>query len=107
MAEVSKQVESPTALVTGGTAGIGRATALALARDGFFVWVHGRNAGRGNATVQAIDAAGGRAKFVAADLNDIDAIERLAETVGEVDVLVNNGGFSWFGPTPDLEPAEF
>jgi NAD(P)-dependent dehydrogenase (short-subunit alcohol dehydrogenase family) len=107
MAEVSKQVESPTALVTGGTAGIGRATALALARDGFFVWVHGRNAGRGNATVQAIDAAGGRAKFVAADLNDIDAIERLAETVGEVDVLVNNGGSSWFGPTPDLEPAEF
>ena len=108
MAEISKpKVESSTALVTGGTAGIGRATALALARDGFFVWVHGRNAERGNATVQAIEAAGGRAKFVAADLNDIDAVECLAEAVGEVDVLVNNGGFSWFGPTTDLEPAEF
>lgn len=44
---------------------------------------------------------------MAADLNDIDAIERLGEAVDEVDVLVNNGGFSWFGPTPDLEPAEF
>jgi NAD(P)-dependent dehydrogenase (short-subunit alcohol dehydrogenase family) len=58
MAEVSKpEVESSTALVTGGAAGIGRATALALARDGFFVWVHGRNVERGNATVQAIEAA--------------------------------------------------
>jgi NAD(P)-dependent dehydrogenase (short-subunit alcohol dehydrogenase family) len=99
--------DARTALVTGATAGIGRATAVALAKDGFHVWVHGRNAGRGRGTVEVIEAAGGHATFVAADLNDVDDVIRLAETVGTVDALVNNGGFSWFGPTADLKPAEF
>ena len=96
-----------TALVTGATSGIGRAVALKLAGEGLFVYVHGRDADRGAEIVAAIEAAGGHAKFVAADLTRIDDVERLAGEVGAVDVLVNNGGRSWFGPSNELEVATF
>ncbi|MCV7089927.1 SDR family NAD(P)-dependent oxidoreductase [Mycobacterium interjectum] len=97
----------PVALVTGATSGIGRAVALNLARDGFEVIVHGRDAGRGAATVDEIAANGGRARFVAADLADADAVTALAAEVGEVEVLVNNGGISWFGPSAELATETF
>jgi NAD(P)-dependent dehydrogenase (short-subunit alcohol dehydrogenase family) len=96
-----------TALVTGATSGIGRATALRLARDGWEVVVHGRNAGRGADVVAAIEAEGGRARFVRADLSNLEDLGHLAEEVGEVDVLVNNAGASWFGPTADLDSPGF
>jgi NAD(P)-dependent dehydrogenase (short-subunit alcohol dehydrogenase family) len=95
------------ALVTGATSGIGRAVALKLAGDGFTVIVHGRDAERGAATVQAIEEGGGHARFVAADLGDSDDVTRLAADAGDVDVLVNNGGFSWFGPTTGLDTPTF
>lgn len=100
-------LETRTALVTGATSGIGRATALALAQDGFHVFVHGRDAARGAATLEAIEKVGGSGTFVAANLADIGDVQRLAAEVGAVDVLVNNGGKAWFGPTTDLDPAEF
>jgi NAD(P)-dependent dehydrogenase (short-subunit alcohol dehydrogenase family) len=93
--------------VTGATSGIGREVARKLAADGFSVLVHGRHASRGAAVVREITEAGGRARFVSADLTDTDAIGRLAEQAGDVDVLVNNAGFSWFGPTAGLEPETF
>lgn len=97
----------PVALVTGATSGIGRAVALNLARDGFEVIVHGRDAGRGAATVDEIAANGGRARFVGADLADAEAVTALAAEVGEVEVLVNNGGISWFGPSAELDTETF
>jgi NAD(P)-dependent dehydrogenase (short-subunit alcohol dehydrogenase family) len=99
--------ETRTALVTGATSGIGRATALKLAQDGFKVLVHGRDAERGAAVVKEIEGAGGSAEFLAADLTDVAAVRQLAAAAGDVDVLVNNAGFAWFGPTPDLEPDRF
>lgn len=95
------------ALVTGATAGIGRAVALQLARDGFDVIVHGRDTARGARTIDEIKAAGGRAKFVAAELGNLAEIRRLAEEAGDIDVLVNNAGFSAWGPTADLDAAIF
>ncbi|HKF74813.1 MAG TPA: SDR family NAD(P)-dependent oxidoreductase, partial [Candidatus Dormibacteraeota bacterium] len=77
-------------LVTGATTGIGRETAMLFARRGATVVITGRDAARGAQTVAAIEAEGGRAEFIAADLNDIASVRRLAEQVGEVDVLVNN-----------------
>jgi NAD(P)-dependent dehydrogenase (short-subunit alcohol dehydrogenase family) len=100
--------QSPgTALVTGATSGIGRATARRLADEGWLVIVHGRHAGRGGEVVREIQAAGGRARFVSADLTDMGDVRQLADESGEADVLVNNAGESWFGPTPDLDEATF
>ena len=99
--------ETRTALVTGATSGIGRAAALKLARDGFKVLVHGRDAERGAAVVKEIESGGGSAEFLAADLADVRAIEQLAAAAGDVDVLVNNAGFSWFGPSADLDPDTY
>lgn len=95
------------ALVTGATSGLGRAIALQLARDGAEVIVHGRDTTRGAATVDAITGAGGRARFVAADLSDLADLRRLTEDVGDIDILVNNAGFSVFGETADLDVDKF
>jgi NAD(P)-dependent dehydrogenase (short-subunit alcohol dehydrogenase family) len=107
MSELNEDVQARTVLVTGATSGIGRATALALADDGWSVIVHGRDVARGEATVKEIVQAGGQARFVAADLGDADEVQHLVDAVGAVDALVNNGGSSWFGPTPDLDAAGF
>ncbi len=95
------------ALVTGATGGLGRAIAQQLARDGLDVIVHGRDASRGQQAVAAIQQAGGNATFVAADLSEAAGVQELAAVAGGVDVLVNNAGFSWFGPTADLAPDTF
>jgi NAD(P)-dependent dehydrogenase (short-subunit alcohol dehydrogenase family) len=95
------------ALVTGATSGLGRAIAQRLGSDGLHVIVHGRDAGRGRQVTDGIKQAGGSASFTAADLSEPTAIEELAVAVGEIDVLVNNAGFSWFGPTADLKADMF
>lgn len=102
-----EEFPAPVALVTGANSGIGREAARTLAADGFSVLVHGRDAARGAAVVEEITASGGHARFVAADLTDVSDIERLAAQAADVDVLVNNAGFSWFGPTADLTPETF
>jgi NAD(P)-dependent dehydrogenase (short-subunit alcohol dehydrogenase family) len=95
------------ALVTGATSGLGRAIALRLAADGADVVVHGRDAERGAETVAMIAEAGGRARFIAADLSDSADITRLAGDAGDIGVLVNNAGFSLFGPTADIAAERF
>jgi NAD(P)-dependent dehydrogenase (short-subunit alcohol dehydrogenase family) len=95
------------ALVTGATSGIGRAAAAKLAADGFTVVVHGRDAARGAVLVDAIRADGGTARFVGADLSESAAFSRFVTDVGAVDVLVNNAGTAWFGPTADLDVATY
>jgi NAD(P)-dependent dehydrogenase (short-subunit alcohol dehydrogenase family) len=96
-----------TALVTGATSGIGREIALELAERGAEVVVHGRSAERGAETVREIESAGGRARFIAADLNDADDVRRLAAEAGPVDILVNNAGIYKFGATTEVSDATF
>jgi len=83
------------------------AIARALGRNGAHVLVLGRDADRGARTVTAVEEAGGRAEFVAADLSDPQRLAELAEEVGEIEILVNNAGFSLWGATPDLRVDEF
>ena len=103
----SDELREHRALVTGATSGIGRAIAVQFARMGAEVLVHGRDVARGGQVVEEIELAGGRARFVAADLSDPADLQRLVEEVGDVDVLVNSAGFSWFGPTADLDVETF
>ncbi|HTX82695.1 MAG TPA: SDR family oxidoreductase [Streptosporangiaceae bacterium] len=108
MAERPDSSQLPArALVTGATGGLGRAIAQRLGRDGLDVIVHGRDASRGQRAVAEIQQAGGNATFIAVDLSEAAGVEQLAAAAGEIDVLVNNAGFSWFGPTADLAPDVF
>jgi NAD(P)-dependent dehydrogenase (short-subunit alcohol dehydrogenase family) len=100
-----KELDGVTALVTGSTAGIGKATALALARLGASVVVTGRDAERGARVVKEIEADEGSARFVSADLGDPDQIAHLAQDAGDVDILVNNAGHSWLGQRQILPSA--
>jgi len=99
--------DSRKALVTGATAGIGRAIALQLARDGAEVIVHGRNTERGAKAVNDIENAGGKARFIKADLSNADEVRRLAAEAGDVDILVNNAGVYNFAPTFETEDDDF
>jgi NAD(P)-dependent dehydrogenase (short-subunit alcohol dehydrogenase family) len=94
-------------LVTGATAGIGRETATLFARRGATVLITGRDPERGAQAVAAIEAEGGRAEFIAADLNDITSVRRLGEQVGEVDVLVNNAAAHNYAPTLEQDVDAF
>jgi NAD(P)-dependent dehydrogenase (short-subunit alcohol dehydrogenase family) len=96
-----------TALVTGGTSGIGQATAAALARAGAHVMVSGRSAERGAAVVEAIAAEGGKAEFVRADLASAKDVRALAARAAGVDILVNNAGVFPAGPTHELPESAF
>lgn len=101
-----------TALITGGTSGIGRATADKLAQLGFHVLVVGRNAERGEKTVHEIRAAGGRADFISSDLRDAASARVVAKKAielgdGHVDVLINNAGIYPFGPTHEMTEEQF
>lgn len=76
-----------TALVTGGTAGIGLESARLLARHGAAVIITGRSAQRGAAAVAEL---GSGVRFVAADLSDLESVRALVRHCGEVDIVVNN-----------------
>jgi NAD(P)-dependent dehydrogenase (short-subunit alcohol dehydrogenase family) len=101
------RLQDKTALVTGGTSGIGRAVAERLAREGAEVIVSGRDRARGGEVVAAIESAGGQARFIAADLASFEDVRRLGEAAGAVDVLVNNAGIFPGGPTDQLSEADF
>jgi len=105
------RLQHKTALVTGATSNLGRAIALAYGAEGAHVVVSGRDSERGDAVVKEIRAAGGRADFVAADLDGTaNASRALAEQAtrvlgGRIDILVNNAGI-YPGTTTALTDEE-
>ncbi len=91
-----KQFRDKVVLITGGTSGIGRATAVAFGREGASVVLSGRRAEEGNRTVELVQAAGGQGLFVRADVSNPSDVEKTVATVlsrfGRVDVAFNNAG---------------
>jgi NAD(P)-dependent dehydrogenase (short-subunit alcohol dehydrogenase family) len=88
--------DGKVALVTGGGTGIGRATAIAFAREGARVVIGNRNVEAGEAVVKAIVEAGGQASFLRTDVSSEDAIKALVAhavaTYGRLDAAFNNAG---------------
>jgi NAD(P)-dependent dehydrogenase (short-subunit alcohol dehydrogenase family) len=102
-----REFSGQRAVVTGGTSGIGRATAKALARKGALVLISGRSEERGAPLVAAIKAEGGEAEFVRADLESPADVRALAERAAGVDILVNNAGVYPGGLTHELSESVF
>ncbi len=101
-----------SALVTGGTSGIGRAVANKLAQTGIHVLVVGRNVERGEKTIAEIRARGGQADFISSDLRDASSARQVARRAvelghGQVDILINNAGVYPFGPTHETTEESF
>jgi NAD(P)-dependent dehydrogenase (short-subunit alcohol dehydrogenase family) len=94
--------EGKTVLITGGTSGIGRAAAEQFGDQGAEVIVTGRDEMRGREVVTTIESAGGRARFIAADLSQPGGAQQLADAAGEIDVLVNNAGIFPFGASHEI-----
>jgi NAD(P)-dependent dehydrogenase (short-subunit alcohol dehydrogenase family) len=99
------------ALVTGGGSGIGKASALALAREGFAVVVAGRRPEPLNAVVAEIEGMQGKALGVPTDVGDPASVEALFAATkakfGRLDVLFNNAGFGANAPIEELEFAKW
>jgi len=103
--------EGKVALVTGGTSGIGKATAIAFARAGAKVVLSGRREKEGAQVVAEIKKPGGDAAFVRADIAkdaDVKAMVKFAvEKFGGLDVAFNNAGVEWKGPLDQATEAEY
>jgi len=99
------------ALVTGGTSGIGKATAIAFARAGARVVLTGRREKEGAQVVDEIKKLGGDAAFVRGDVaKEADVKEMVDFTVkkyGRLDVAFNNAGVEWMGPVDQATEAEY
>jgi len=101
-----------TALVTGSTSGIGKATAMALAARGAHVLVVGRDEQRAKDVVAGIEGSGGSATFRLTTLSNLESARDLVEWAteaggGHVDILINNAGVALLGPSSTATEAEF
>jgi NADP-dependent 3-hydroxy acid dehydrogenase YdfG len=100
------RLDGKKVLVTGASAGIGRACALALAKLGAAIVATGRREAELASLVREIEGKGGKCRAVAGDLNDRAFVARLVEEAGELDILVNNAGVLTYAPALDMRPEE-
>jgi NAD(P)-dependent dehydrogenase (short-subunit alcohol dehydrogenase family) len=105
------RLQGKVALITGGTSGIGSATAIRFAQEGARVAITGRDAGRGGEVVDTIVADGGQAIFIRSDVRLAEecrrAVEQTLERFGQIDILFNNAGVFHPRTVPDCSEEEW
>jgi NAD(P)-dependent dehydrogenase (short-subunit alcohol dehydrogenase family) len=105
------RLEGKVALITGGTSGIGSATAERFAKEGATVVITGRNAERGEQVARGIAENGGQALFIRSDVRKADdcrhAVDQTLEQFGKIDVLFNNAGVFHPKSVPDCTEEEW
>jgi NAD(P)-dependent dehydrogenase (short-subunit alcohol dehydrogenase family) len=110
MNEDGKQNRSKVVVVTGASAGVGRAVVREFARDGAHIGLIARGTDGLEAARREVDEAGGRALVLPCDVADSDAVDRAAERVeeelGPIDVWVNNAMAAVFAPVKELTAAD-
>ncbi|MFN5725861.1 MAG: SDR family NAD(P)-dependent oxidoreductase, partial [Pseudanabaena sp.] len=98
---MTKKLEGKVSIITGASAGIGAATAIALAEEGAYVAIAARRADKLNEVAQKIEASGGKVLQVVTDITDEVQVQNLIaktkETFGRIDILVNNAGIAIVG----------
>ncbi|MCH6267968.1 SDR family NAD(P)-dependent oxidoreductase [Neobacillus citreus] len=98
-------------IITGGSSGLGKATAIKFASEGAKVVVTDLDEAGGRKTVEQIQAAGGEAAFIQTDVSSFDQVQRsvhfAVEQFGSLDVMFNNAGMNIAKPLLDFEPEEF
>ena len=108
---MSKRLDGSVALVTGASSGIGEATALALANEGAAVALVARRKDRLEKLAAQIEAAGGRALVLEADVTvreqAEDAVKRTVAELGRLDTVINNAGVMLLGPALDAPIEEW
>jgi NAD(P)-dependent dehydrogenase (short-subunit alcohol dehydrogenase family) len=105
-------LDGKTALITGSTSGIGRATAIALAERGAHVLIVGRDEQRAKDVVAEIEGKGGTATFRLTTLSDLASARDLVDWAagasdGHIDILINNAGVADLGPSNAVTEEQF
>ncbi|MCL9808455.1 3-ketoacyl-ACP reductase [Flavobacterium luminosum] len=106
-----ENLKGQKAIITGGGRGLGKATAIALAKEGVDVAITGRNEQNLLATVNELKALGVNATYAVFDVSDYNAvkegIEKIIAELGTVDILVNNAGIAAFGSFLEMETEKW
>ena len=101
-----ENLNTKTALITGGSRGLGKATALALAKEGVAVAITGRNEATLKITVKEIEALGVKATYAVFDVGNYEAVKRgiktIMGTMEHIDILINNAGIAGVGSFLDM-----
>jgi NAD(P)-dependent dehydrogenase (short-subunit alcohol dehydrogenase family) len=108
---ISKLLADRVAVITGGSAGLGRATARAFAQRGAHVAILARDLERLKEAARELEQYGARVLALPVDVSDADALEEAAETIeaelGAIEIWVNNAMTTIFAPIEEIAPAEF
>lgn len=104
-------MKNKKAIITGGGRGLGKATAIAFAKEGIDIAITGRNEAVLKATVAELEALGVTAIYSVFDISNYEevktGIKSIIESLGSVDILVNNAGIAAFGTFNDMEVKEW
>lgn len=108
---MTQSINGKMAIVTGAGKGIGRAAAIALAKEGVNVGLMARTVSDLTEVASEIEKLGGRAAYATADVSSLEqveqAVEKITSELGTADILINNAGIGKFGSFLDIDPKDW